>query len=39
MRRILMPIVVAMAAGYAAHAQDIAPKPEADASHTAVTQP
>jgi sporulation protein YlmC with PRC-barrel domain len=39
MRRILMPIVVAMAAGYAVHAQDVAPKPEADASHTAATQP
>ena len=39
MRRILMPIVVAMAAGYAAHAQDVAPKPDADASHTVATQP
>jgi sporulation protein YlmC with PRC-barrel domain len=39
MRRILMPIVVAMAAGYAAHAQDVAPKRDADASHTAATQP
>jgi sporulation protein YlmC with PRC-barrel domain len=39
MRRILMPIVVAMAAGYAAHAQDVAPKPDADASHTTARQP
>src|SRR3984893_16190858 len=39
MRRILMPIVVAMAAGYAAHAQDVAPKPDADASRTVATQP
>ena len=39
MRRILMPIVVAMAAGYAVHAQDVAPKPDADASHTVATQP
>jgi len=29
MRRILMPIVVAMAAGYAAHAQDVADVPPA----------
>jgi sporulation protein YlmC with PRC-barrel domain len=39
MRRILMPIVVAMAAGYAAHAQDVAPKPDANAGHAAATQP
>ena len=34
-----MPIVAAMAAGYAVHAQDVAPKPDADASHTAARQP
>jgi sporulation protein YlmC with PRC-barrel domain len=39
MRRILMLIVVAMAAGYAAHAQDVAPKPDTNASHAAAPQP
>src|ERR1700682_2168632 len=34
-----MPIVVAMAAGYAAHAQDVAPKPDTNASHAAAPQP
>lgn len=37
MRLILMPIVVMMATGYAVHAQDVAPRPDADASHTAAT--
>ena len=39
MWRILMQIVLAMAAGYAAHAQDVGPKPDANASHAVATQP
>ena len=39
MRRILMPIVLAMAAGYAAHAQDVGPKPDANANHALAPQP
>jgi sporulation protein YlmC with PRC-barrel domain len=39
MRRILMPIVVALAAGYSAHAQDVAPKPDPNARPAATSQP
>jgi sporulation protein YlmC with PRC-barrel domain len=39
MRLILMPIVVALATGYAAHAQDAAPKPDASANPAGATQP
>ncbi len=39
MRRMLLPIVVAMAIGFAAHAEDIAPKPDANVSKQVATPP
>lgn len=39
MRRMLLPIVVAMAIGLAAHAEDLAPKPDANVSKPTTTPP
>lgn len=39
MRRMLMPIVAAVALAAAVHAQDVAPKPDANATRPPATQP
>ncbi len=39
MRRMLLPIVVAMAIGFAAHAEDVTPKPDANVSKQVATPP